>query len=83
MKTIGISFSIIALFVVLFIVSITSGATALAIVPICGWTPAIGFLGYSIGRAGLKVKIISDMPVKSNTVIAPIKRRQSRLANDG
>lgn len=84
MRTIAVASIIIVLLVVMLVLSIATGTTGLAIIPFCGWTPAIGVLGYAIGRAGLKVNITTiHSPQPEQPRVKPIRRRESRLNNVG
>lgn len=80
MKPIISAVVIVALLLVLFIVAVATGQTALAIVPFCLWTPAIGFLGWGIGRSGLKLAVVTALPEhQPKRTAKPIQQRTSRI----
>lgn len=82
MKTITVSVLIVITLIVLLIIAVATGASGLALIPFCGWTPAIFLVGWSVGRTGIKFKITTAEPERQAPV-SPVTRRKSRLENVG
>lgn len=54
----GLTAAVVAvvLLSVLFLVGLMSGLPAILMPALCAWTPAILWLGYAFGRAGVQVR---------------------------